>query len=249
MTAHRPSLTREAMREVDRRAIEEYGIPGVVLMENAGRGLTDEVGVALRGVLPDPDGDGCVAILAGKGNNGGDGFVCARHLINRGHEVRLLYVGDLDDALVKAARGQGGDWGINLHVLERMEARPRGAEDAAAIEAARDWLAEADVVVDALLGTGLSGPVREPYQTAIEVINALGALGGPRGTGRPVVAADLPSGLDANEGRPLGAAVRAHRTVTFAARKKGFDAPGAAAYTGAVVVADIGCPASLLEGS
>ncbi len=231
----RPVLSRDRIRDIDRRAIEEFGIPGVVLMENAGRGLADVVDEVLTG-RPGP-----VVILTGKGNNGGDGFVAARHLTNAGRLVALLHVGDLDDALARAEAGAGGDWGINLRIAVRMGLTPIGLPDALAIAAQRERLRDAGVIVDALLGTGLRGEVRDPYRAAIHAINDAAAAG------VPVVAADLPSGLDADTGAPLGAAVRARITVTFAASKQGFVEPGAREHTGEVVLVGIGCPASLLE--
>jgi NAD(P)H-hydrate epimerase len=212
-------LTREAMREVDRTAIEDVGIPGVVLMENAGRGATD---VACE-MLGDPAG-ARVVIVCGGGNNAGDGFVIARHLHNRGAHVAVR--------LLVPREKYKGDAETNLAIIEKMQLAVRPAEPGD-LE-----LADADLVVDALLGTGLSGEVREPFDAAIDAINA---------AGRPVLCVDLPSGLDANTGEILGCCVRGARTATFAAPKVGFTRGSGSELTGQVSVVDIGVPRELLE--
>ena len=205
---------------MDRRAIE-LGVPGVVLMENAGLGLT-------RAVLAELPLGGRVAIVAGRGNNGGDGFVLARQLALRGVEVELGFCGELDPAALE------GDAGQNLRPLLAVGPTPRALPAPHQLAA---WLAEVRprcaLLVDALYGTGLATPLRAEGIARVEAIDAAGL---------PIVAVDLPSGLCCDTGQPLGAAVRARRTVTFVGRKRGFDAPGAAGYTGAVEVVAIGCP-------
>lgn len=210
------------MREIDRRAIKDYGMPGLVLMENAGRG-TAELLVRLGTA-------GAVVICAGRGNNGGDGFVIARHLENRGDSVRVLLFCDPQELR--------GDAAVNYRILERagtpirvMATQP----DAHEIDAE---LAAADWIVDALLGTGTQGEIREPYATVIQRIDA---------AGKRVLAVDLPSGLDCDTGQPLGPCVRADHTATFVAVKQGFEAPGADRWTGAVHVIDIGVPRALRD--
>jgi NAD(P)H-hydrate epimerase len=217
------ALTRAESREVDRRAIEELGIPGVVLMENAGLGLT-------RVVLEERErrgAVGAVAIVAGRGNNGGDGFVLARQLQARGVAVELAYCAPAEDP-------PRGDAGLNYSPLLQTGPQPRPTPDA---EALRAWLkereADCDLLVDALYGTGLSTPLRPAGLAFVEAL-AASAL--------PVVAVDLPSGLCCDTGQALGAAVPAVRTVTFVAIKRGFLEPEAAAYTGPVEVVAIGCP-------
>lgn len=216
------SLSRQEIREVDRRAIEEFGVPGVVLMENAGRSATELLVDALgaRGVA---------AIVCGKGNNAGDGFVMARHLANRGLEVDVL--------LAAPPETLTGDAAVFLTVLQRsglvVRDLSRGSREEwreAILSRRPTW------IVDALLGTGLSGPAREPFSTAIEAVNASGV---------PVLAVDLPSGLDCDTGVPAGVCVRAAHTGTFAARKKGFDNPASREWTGTVHVLDIGLPPPL----
>jgi hydroxyethylthiazole kinase-like uncharacterized protein yjeF len=219
------SLSRAQVREVDRRAIEEYGLPGVVLMENAGRNtveLLDNRGDVLSHVP--------VVIVCGKGNNAGDGFVIARHMENRGFDVQVLLAAPADTLT--------GDAAIMHRVIERGGTCIRDLSAATKAQ----WIDTISyrgrpLLFDALLGTGLEGTVREPFATAIAAINECDPL---------VVAVDIPSGLDCDTGQPLGCAVKAGVTVTYVARKIGFDVPGASDYTGDVIVADIGVPRGLL---
>ena len=212
-----PSLTCEQVRDVDRRAVDEYGMLGLVLMENAGRNSAELL--RSMGIL------GRVVICCGKGNNGGDGFVIARHMENAGVDVRVL--------LCIPASSLSGDAAANFRILERARTP--------IISPPFDWRTElsgADWIVDALLGTGTQGTLREPFASSVAAINAAGCN---------VFAVDLPSGLDCDTGLPLGSCVRADHTATFVARKVGFDNPGAAKWTGQVHVIDIGVPRDLLQ--
>jgi len=219
------SLTRAEVREVDRLAIQEYGVPGVVLMENAGAGAARLIEAA--GV------DGPVVIVCGKGNNGGDGFVISRHLDAAGHAVRILLACERDAI--------SGDARVNLEIVERS-----GLEITSLATADQDqWearLAGASWIVDALLGTGASGAPSGAVAKAIAAMNAMRARGGVK-----VFAVDVPSGMDCDTGVPLGACVRADMTATFVAPKRGFEAPSAAAMTGSVHVVSIGAPRAVLE--
>lgn len=222
-------LTREQVRAVDLRAIRDYALPGIVLMENAGRNAAHlMVGLASIDPLDRPLR---VAIACGRGNNGGDGFVIARHLENLGAEVKLLLACDpaayRGDAAVNHAVAVRA--GIPIH---QLESAPAAAWSAA--------LAGSEWVVDALLGTGSSGAPRGAVATAIRAINDI------RATGSRVLAVDLPSGLDCDTGLAAGDCIRADVTATFVARKVGFDAPGAATFTGTIHVLDIGVPRRLL---
>jgi len=220
------SLTREEMRELDRKAIEEYKIPGIVLMENAGRNVAEEI---LK-MLDDPQ-QAKVAILCGKGNNGGDGFVVARHLHNHGISVDVFLVARVSDIL------KDGDTGTNLQILLNMKIPVKEILDIPGINNILKELKDYNMLVDALFGTGLSGNVREPFKTLIHGVNTLN---------NPRVSVDIPSGLDCNTGKILGAAIKATKTVTFAIAKKGFylnDGPG---YTGKVIVSDISIPRELI---
>ena len=222
-------LTREAMRELDRRAIEEYGIPSVVLMENAGRACADVALPMLGGApreLP-------VIVLAGPGNNGGDGLVVARTLENRGHAARVFFVGPF----AKLERASA-DVRTNTKLWRELGREIERLEKPQEVEFLRQVLSRAPLVVDALFGTGLARALGEPWAETIRAINLCG---------RPVLAVDLPSGLDANTGAVLGEAVEATVTVTLAAKKVGMERGEGPARSGRVVVAEIGIPRFLLE--
>ena len=220
------SLGREDVRRIDRIAIETLGVSGLVLMENAGRGAADAIEEFLGGSAA---GKG-VAIVAGGGNNGGDGFVVARHLAMRGAKVASFLVGPGDKLTPDAS--------ANLGILRKLghDVRVVGAKELGGLAG---QLRGFDLVVDAVGGTGVRGALRGEMAAAVEAINA---------AGRPVVAIDIPTGLDCDTGQATGPVVRAAMTVTFVARKKGFDAPGAEEYTGKIVVGDIGVPADVVEG-
>lgn len=215
-------LTRQQVHEVDRRATAEYGIPSIVLMENAGRGTADVL--CALGI------DGLVVICCGKGNNAGDGFVIARHLDLRGYAVRILLWAD--------AAELAGDAAVNFEIVRRM-GLPLEAFGAThdAGRLARQ-LEGAAWIVDALLGTGVRGAPRPPLDRVIDQINA---------SQTPRLAVDLPSGLDCDAGPTSPHVIRASHTCTFVATKPGFHVPGAAEYLGQVHVLDIGAPKQLLD--
>lgn len=215
-------MSRRQVREVDRRAIEEIGLPGIVLMENAGRG-TAELLIQL-GI------DGPVVICVGKGNNGGDGSVIARHLLNRGYDVRLLLFCNPQDLR--------GDAAVNYRVLVASGVNGTIMADDLTLDSIQAELQDADWIVDGLLGTGTSGQLREPYPTVIEAINASAAR---------VLSIDLPSGMDCDTGLPLGCCVRADHTATFVAPKQGFANVASKEFTGEVHVIDIGVPGTIIE--
>lgn len=236
------ALTRDQIRRIDRLAIEEYGVPGIVLMENAGRNAAR---VIRREVLPTPTG-GSVAVVCGSGNNGGDGFVVARHLANCSIDVAIYLASD-------PAR-LSGDAAVNYGIVHRMGLPIMDVREPDSLAAAMPKWRACDVIVDALLGTGFVGGVRAPLDAIIDAINSVRASAVSQATGaglsarRPIVVAiDVPSGLDADTGRPCNATIEADLTITMAARKVGFDAPGASRYTGRVVLVDIGAPRALLE--
>lgn len=213
-------LSRAQVRQVDRLAVEHYHIPGVVLMENAARGATD-VAMDMIG----RSGKGRVLIVCGGGNNGGDGLAVARHLHNRGVEVEILLAADPNK--------YSGEARVNWEIVQAMEL-PAAPADLAAMRSGKT-----DLIVDAIFGTGLTEPPREPFPKIVAALERIGA---------PILAIDIPSGLDCDTGKPLGpACIRAKRTVTFVAEKIGFAEPGAEEYLGEVIVADIGCPRELIE--
>jgi ADP-dependent NAD(P)H-hydrate dehydratase / NAD(P)H-hydrate epimerase len=215
-------VTAEQMREIDRRATDEYRVPSLLLMENAGI-RTCEVAADL---LEDLAGKR-ILIIAGKGNNGGDGFVAARHLSGAGASVTVAIAADVDE--VK------GDARTNLEIVFRMGIRALQIIQQGDLD---DSLASCDLVIDALLGTGIKGPVTG---IAAEIIDAVNA------SGKPVVSVDLPSGVNADTGELAGPCVHATETVTLALPKIGVVTYPAAKYTGRLTVADIGIPDSLVE--
>lgn len=218
-------FTAEEMRRLDRRAVTELDIPGATLMENAGRGAADAIE---RAFGPAPGRR--VAVVCGKGNNGGDGLVVARHLAGRGAAVEAWLIG--------AAADVRGDAAVNMDAARRAGLPLTEVAGAPGLEALRRALASADLVVDALLGTGVSGAATGLIADAIAAINE---------AGRPVCALDLPSGLSADRGALLGPTVRAQLTVTFGLPKRGLYLHPGAAHAGRIEVADIGVPRAWLE--
>jgi NAD(P)H-hydrate epimerase len=216
------ALTRAQSRSLDRRASDEYGLSGLLLMENAGRGCVD--------VLCRLSCRGPVAVVCGKGNNAGDGFVIARHLDLRGIAVKVLLLGSPDELR--------GDAAANYAIAVKAQfplVDLSGPWDAARFEAE---LAGAEWIVDALLGTGATGVPRPPWDEALRRLNA---------TSAHKLAVDLPSGLDCDTGIPADPTFRADHTCTFVAHKLGFENPAAAEYLGAVHILDIGAPRKLVD--
>ena len=216
-----PPLRRDQVRDIDRRTIEELGLPGVVLMENAGRSVAlwlRELGVK-----------GPVVVCCGRGNNGGDGIVVARHLDAWGIAVHLIFVTDPSELR--------GDAAINFAVADRASIPWSGPDPELNSEETAALLQEAEWVIDALLGTGARGALRGTMPRAIENLN--------RSPARKL-AIDLPSGLDCDSGEPLGPTVCADYTATFVALKAGFTNPASRQYTGEVRVFDIGVPRVVL---
>ena len=212
-------LTRDQVRAIDRRAVEEYDMPGIILMENAGRNAAEIINEHFAR-LPHKR----LAVFAGPGNNGGDGFVIARHLHNAAWDVRVVLTAEEDKLK--------GDALTNYTIVKHM---PIPMEPNSAADGVLDW---AEVVLDALLGTGFSGEVRPPLDMIIEKINR---------AGKPVVAVDVPSGLDCQTGRPARSTIKAALTITFVAVKSGLVTDSAKPYVGMVVAADIGVPKELVR--
>jgi ADP-dependent NAD(P)H-hydrate dehydratase / NAD(P)H-hydrate epimerase len=217
--------TAEEMRRADRAMTERFGVPSLLLMENAGRGAADAIERHLGPVRGQR-----VLVVTGKGNNGGDGFVVARHLAGRGARVSVVLVGRADDVR--------GDALVNLEAVRRAGLPVAEAAEPPGRAALGRALAEADLVVDALLGTGVTGPATGAIAEAIEAVSA---------AGRPVCALDLPSGASADRGGLLGPTVRARLTVTFGLLKPALVLHPAAAYAGQVELVDLGVPRSWLE--
>ena len=218
-------LTREQVREIDRRAIEDFHIPGIVLMENAARAVTAEAVKMLKN-----SGGKRVLIVCGHGNNGGDGYAVARMLHEQSFAVDVC----------EPEHGPDGPYTLSPEAstnLDRLMFELRIEVKWATHAKIRR--SKCDLIIDALFGTGLSGP---PRIRAAELIDAMNSRG------MPIVAVDIPSGLDCNTGEPLGpSCIRAAKTVTFVAEKIGFANPASKQYTGEVVVNDIGIPLELVE--
>ncbi|MDF1800311.1 MAG: NAD(P)H-hydrate epimerase [Planctomycetota bacterium] len=225
------ALPCAVVRELDRRAIEEHGIPGLLLMENAGRATAAALEKVLRAAKTTAE----VVVLCGPGNNGGDGFVIARTLHNRGHAVRVVFVGPLSKLaeLSEDTRTNARLW----RDLGRPIMEVAGPSDLASLEVR---LGAAGAIVDALFGTGLQRELRSPWSEVVTLANAATC---------PLVAVDVPSGLHGDTGEVLGAAIEADLTVTFVAPKPGFFVAQGPAHTGRVLVAEIGIPRAYLEAA
>ena len=214
-------MTRAQVRAFDSWAINELGVPGVVLMENAGRGCAELIKDKLACVA-----GARVCIFCGTGNNGGDGYVIARDLLNSRFKVVVVICGNRSK--IK------GDAKTNLDILEHLgqPIEHLDLEDDDIPGRVKTFAAGADMLVDGLFGTGLTGQLSDEYKQLIASINSQNC---------PVLAVDIPSGLDCDTGNPLGVAVRATYTVTFAAVKTGFTlAEDVTRYTGEIFIASIG---------
>ncbi|MDR3073486.1 MAG: NAD(P)H-hydrate epimerase, partial [Deltaproteobacteria bacterium] len=219
-----PLPTPAEMAEWDRNSIREFGIPGMLLMENASR----EAFHAINALLPP---ERRVLVLMGGGNNGGDGACLARHLLDAGHSVLVCHMKPLDSlpedarAHARIARAVGTPFAPVFFVNNELAVPPEYGEIARSPHA----------VIDALLGTGFSGPLREPEREAVRFVNRLGET-------VPVFSLDIPSGLDGITGAPCPEAVRATHTVSFEAAKPGLVMPQAARFTGTLHIRPIGIP-------
>lgn len=218
-------VTAEEMRLADEAAINEYGIPGLVLMENAGQAVVRQAEKML-GTLSGKK----AAVFCGGGNNGGDGLVVARHLYNRGCEVRLYFLTDPDVFR--------GDALTNYTIIANMGITGFQLYEGNRLNVARMALWSSDIAIDAIFGTGLRDNVQD---TALAVINMLNE------SDTPVISCDIPSGLSSTTGKPLGAAVKAKATVTFGFCKLGLALPASRPYVGELVVADISLPLQVEE--
>ena len=217
-------LTSEQMRESDTLAIHQYGIPSIVLMENATSGVADVI-------LNHYASASRIIILAGRGNNGGDGLAAARHLFNRGLEIHVW--------LFSSQKSLKGDAAKNLQIVKRMGIPFKTIRSSRQLSESVDELVASDLVVDALFGTGLTKPMTGLFEDTAGLLNTLRV---------PVVSVDIPSGLSGSSADLIGPAVRADVTVTFAALKPAHIFPPAADFSGEVVVVDIGIPMEVLEG-
>jgi len=207
------TLTAIAARAIDRKARKKFGISTLVLMENAGACVAWEVGKAYKPGMK-------VAVFCGKGNNGGDGFVAARHLMAQGLRPDIFLASEFSQVENEAK--------VNLNILLKLKAKITrlGEHDLKKIR-----IKKYDLIVDALLGFGLSGQVRGICADLIHLINSSGAF---------IISVDIPSGLDATTGKVLGFCVKADKTMTFVARKRGMVVGDGPKYCGKIIVANLG---------
>lgn len=218
-------VTSEIMRRLDKRAIEECGIPGIVLMENAGRGVIDVIESYYPEIVNKK-----VAVFSGKGNNGGDGFVIARHLFNRGVQVKVY--------LLTSRENLSGDARINFEIAEHLGIDILKIIDNNSISLIKDEIIDFHLIIDAIFGTGLNSEIRGVFRDVIEILNQ---------TNLPMVAVDIPSGLNADTGKVLGDCIKADLTITFAYPKVGLLIPEGTEYVGELEIIDISIPRHLIE--
>lgn len=214
------TVTVKQIQKLDKIAIERYGVPSIALMENAGRAVAMEVLQRLskrRHRLH-------VCIVCGVGNNAGDGFVAARHLMNAGVLPKIFLVGR-GNQLKHDAR-------LNYQILKKIK-YPVSEIGHVLLHSFEGALKGADIVVDAIFGVGLNRNIESPFKEIIEIMNR---------TAKKVVAVDVPSGLDGTTGKIYGACIKAHTTVTFSFAKRGFFIRYGPRHTGKIVVVDIGIP-------
>ena len=217
-------MSREQVRKFDQWAINKIGIPGSILMENAGGGAAR----ILMELYPEESNS--ILILCGCGNNGGDGFVVARHLLNEGYQVEVVVLGSVEK--IK------GDAKVMLESLRKISDKLCSIvpNSQSRLENLTDRISHSTVVVDAIFGTGFKGELRSGYGELFSIIND---------SGKEIFAIDIPSGLDCDLGIPLCECVKSRHTATFVAIKKGFQNPAAQAYTGEVSVVSIGVAVQL----
>lgn len=241
-------LSVKKNRALDRKATEKYGIPSLILMENAGRIVAEETIKFLQSLTHLP-AHPLIAIFCGGGNNGGDGFVAARYLLNKGHRIKVY--------LLKSPTEISGDALTNFTILKKIGAKIK-LVSSNILSSLSSELKLVDCIVDAILGTGLKSKIKGIYPRVIKLINQ---------TNKPIIAVDIPSGLDGDTGFPLprtvpvrglgeprkdfylrGECIKAKVTITMGYPKKGFLNPQAKKFLGKVVVADIGYPKHLSLG-
>ncbi len=213
-------LTAEQAKDIDFKARNILGISTLVLMENAGRAVAEEAVKMLRYQR-------AAAIFCGKGNNGGDGFVAARHLLAYGIKPDIFLAGSISEA--------GNEAGINLKILLKLGQKVSEVKEEN-LNLIKDKISRSVLIIDALLGVGLKGDVRGIFRDLIKTINSAEAK---------VLSVDIPSGLDATTGRILGCCVKADKTISFIARKRGMVFGDGPRYCGRVIVRDLGVPLKL----
>ena len=219
-------VTADEMREMDRLTIESFGVPGRILMENAGKGATE----VLLSTFPDLSGSR-IGIVAGRGNNGGDGFVIARYLAQKGIRVTVYLLANRSDV--------SGDAAENLYLMDPIKIPVIEMKHADQFAANKTAMTQQDIWVDAILGTGLNSDVKGYFKEIIDFINS---------RNKPVFSVDIPSGLNSDTGQACGVCIQAHTTATFAFPKIGHMLFPGAEYTGNLHVVDIGIPSHIVAG-
>lgn len=217
-------ITAKQMNKIDRQTHDVYGIPTIILMENAG----SAVARAALEMVP-RKAHPVASIFCGKGNNGGDGFVAARHLINKGWKSHVYLLGKVGQLT--------GDARTNFNILTKMGQKIREIISLKPLKKIGSSLTKVDLIIDAIFGIGLNGLVREPQKSIILLLNS---------TKKPILSVDVPSGLDATTGKIHGVCIQAARTVTFALPKHGFFKGQGPEFIGQLSTADIGIPKELL---
>lgn len=213
----------DEMRLIDKTAIEKYGIPGVVLMENAGKSVVNEI-------ISEFNVDSKFTVVCGRGNNGGDGFVIARHLYDKGFEVKVFVVGDKD--------GIKGDALINFNIIKRLGVDIKEIKHDEDIIKLKENIIDYSHVVDALFGTGLNKDIQGIPERVINVINKYS---------RYTISVDIPSGIGGNDGKVHKTAIMADKTVAFELPKCGNLIYPGAEYNGKLVIVDIGIPNQVIK--
>lgn len=211
-------ITAKQAKALDKKALAMFGIPTLLLMENAGRVVSDEVLKVLK------NQQAKIAIFCGTGNNGGDGFCTARHLLAAGIKPDLYLVGKIDDVKNEAS--------VNLNIFLKLKQRVREV-NLGNVCFIKEKIKKYSLIIDALLGVGIRGRVRPVYQELINIVNSSGVI---------VISVDIPSGLDATTGKVLGSSIEADKTITFIAKKKGIISKVGKKYCGEVLVRNIGVP-------
>jgi len=224
------AVSVDEMRRIDAAAIETLGIPRLLLMEHAGAALA-RAAVALAATADPPHAD--ILVCCGSGWNGGDGLAAARQLHARGHAVRVIIAASLPRLREEP--------GVYATILQRLGVPLRAYDEGSRDAEAEDWMSESGLLIDALLGIGaIGGTVREPIRSLILRMNA---------SGKPILSADVPSGLNAETGQVGDVAISASQTVAFGLAKRGCVSPEGAAYTGQLTVDPISLPRQLLMGA
>jgi NAD(P)H-hydrate epimerase len=213
-------VSASQMKRLDALAVKRFGIPALILMENAGSAASEEVLKMLPRKSTRP-----VAIFCGYGNNGGDGFVCARHLINKGIKVWVYLVGK--------EKKFSEDAKINYNILCKMKQKFKFIKTVGELDKIKKEINKCRLIIDGIFGIGLNGELDAFYQELFKMLNSSKIA---------ILALDVPSGLNADTGKPLGSAIKASRTVTFGFVKKGLIKKEASKFTGKIIIANISLP-------